>query len=112
MPTRSQRHVREIRGVDSSGGPTPPITGIAPDTATLTAAGAVGRTICTAVPSGGTAPFTYSVAVAAGLACAFTGANLLTTVNPAGTVGAKATQVTVTDARGQTKTEVITVTLT
>ena len=59
MPTRSQRHLREFRGYDSNGWKrpgfgVPAITGFTPTSASIAAAGAVGRTIATIVPTGGT----------------------------------------------------------
>ena len=114
MPQRSQSHKRAIQSYDSGGNTNaPPITGIGPDTATIAAVGAVSRTVATLSVTGGTAPIVYTIANAAGMSIAITGGNLLTTtVNPCGTVGAKAVQITATDARGQTKTETITVTVT
>ena len=120
MMTRSQRHLREIRGYDSNGlkrpgfGPPPAITGSTPPTATLAAAGIVGRTVATIAPVGGTAPFTYALTTPAGLSAAFTpntSAVLTTTVNPCGTAGVKNCTVTITDSRGQTRSHALAVTL-
>jgi hypothetical protein len=119
---RSQRHLREIRGVDSSGDTAaeagdvpkpPPITGISPDTATITAAGASGRTIATMSSTGGTpGGYTYTTANAAGIAHVWAGAQLRTSADPAGTVGVHNMQITSTDIKGATKTEQLAVTLT
>lgn len=95
--------------------PRPPITNILPDTATIAAAGAVGRTVATLSTVGGTAGFIYTIANAGGMSIAIggTGGNLiLTTVNPVSTTGAKSVSVTSTDRRFQTKTETIAVTVT
>lgn len=116
MPTRSQRHLREIRGVDSGGrGPLTPsnaITAFAPVVASLAAVGAVGRTIAAIVPTGGTGPYTYQLTVAGGLSAAFDGNLLRTTVNPAGTVAVHNATVKVTDAWGKTFSSGLAVTLT
>ena len=103
---RSQRHVAEVRNRIV------PITGISPDTASIAAAGAVGRTVATLSITGGTAPVTYTTTNAGGLALEITGNLLKTTVNPVGTVGAKTVGIRATDSKGQTLTENITVTVT
>ena len=54
MPQRSQRHKDEFQPLLG-----PPITNILPDTATIAAVGAVGRTVATLSIAGGTAPVTY-----------------------------------------------------
>jgi hypothetical protein len=114
MGRHSQNRKLEIYGVNASGQrPLPPaITGILPDTATIAAAGAVGRTIATLSVTGGTAPVTYAITAAGGLSAVIAGSALNTSVDPCGTVGAKTVSIQATDARGQTKTETITVTLT
>jgi hypothetical protein len=90
-----------------------PIVGLSPDTAaSLAAAGIVGRTIATMSIVGGKLPAVFTIANAGGVSCAFTGADLKTTVNPAGTAGAKTIAITATDAQNQTKTENLAVTLT
>jgi hypothetical protein len=114
MPNRSQAHLLRV-GRYTSGGvsPLPPaITGISPDTATIVAAGAIGRTIATLSVTGGTAPVTYAITAAGGLSAVISGNALNTSANPCGTVGAKTVSIQATDARGQTLTETITVTLT
>jgi hypothetical protein len=109
MTVRSQRHIAEVRGPLG-----PPITGINPDTATLAAAGAIGRTVATLTGTGGTAPYTWGINNAAGLSITIApGSNLITTtVNPYGTVGVKQVMVTAVDSRGMIKTEPIAVTVT
>ena len=62
MTVRSQRHKEQVHGSAA-----PAIIGISPDTASIAAAGAVGRTIATFTTTGGTAPFTYSIAAPGGL---------------------------------------------
>lgn len=114
MPNRSQSHMLRT-GRYTSGGvspPSPEITGILPDTATIAAAGAVGRTIATLSVTGGTAPVTYAITAAGGLSAVIAGSALNTSVDPCGTVGAKTVSIQATDSKGQTKTETITVTLT
>jgi hypothetical protein len=106
MPQRSQRHVSEVQGRIVL------ITGISPDTASIAAVGAVGRTVATLSATGGTAPVTYTIANAGGLSLAISGNLLQTTADPVGTVGAKTVGITATDSRGQTKTENIAVTVT
>lgn len=108
MTVRSQRHKEQVHGST----PAPAITGISPDTATLTATGAVGRTVATLSVTGGTAPVTYSIAAAGGLSAAIAGNLLQTSVNPCGTAGAKTVGITATDSRSKTLTENIVVTLT
>jgi 3-keto-L-gulonate-6-phosphate decarboxylase len=103
---RSQRHVAEVRNRIV------PITGISPDTASIAAAGAIGRTVATLSVAGGTAPVTYTIANAGGLSLAIVGNLLQTTVNPVGTVGAKTVSIMATDSAGQILTENITVTVT
>lgn len=106
MPQRSQ-----LRKYDNQVS-RPPITNILPDTATIAAAGAVGRTVATMSIVGGTPPVIYTIANAAGLSIAISGNLIVTTVNPVGTAGAKSVSITATDVRQQTKTETITVTVT
>jgi hypothetical protein len=89
-----------------------PIAGISPEAVTLTAAGAVSRVIATLSLVGGTPPITYTIANAGGLSMNVTGNQLLTTVDPCGTVGVHTPTITATDSRGLAKTEPITVTLT
>ena len=107
MPTRSQRHKQEFQGYRS-----PAITGISPDSASIAAAGAVGRTIATLSVVGGTPPITYAVVSAGGLSATFFNNLLQTSVNPCGTAGVKTVSVSATDDWGQTKTENIAVTVT
>jgi hypothetical protein len=117
MSRRSQSRKLEVHGINSDGerppwAVAPPITGISPDTATIAAAGAIGRTIATLSMTGGTAPATYAITAAGGLSAVILGNALNTSVNPCGTVGPKTVSIQATDARGQTKTETIVVTLT
>ena len=107
MPTRSQRHKQEFQGYRS-----PAITAINPDTASIAAAGAVGRTVATMSVAGGTPPITYAVTAGGGLSAAMNGNLLQTTVNPCGTAGVKTVSISATDPWGQTKTETIAVTVT
>jgi hypothetical protein len=107
MPQRSQRHKEQVHGYRP-----PAITGILPDTATIVAAGAIGRTIATLSVTGGTAPITYSITAAGGLSATIAGNLLNTSANPCGTVGAKTVGIMATDAWGKTLTENMTVTLT
>ena len=88
MPQRSQRHKAEMQAITG-----PPITNILPNTATIAAAGAVGRTVATLSVTGGTAPVNYLIADAAGMSIAIAGNLVQTTVNPVSTVGAKAVQI-------------------
>jgi 3-keto-L-gulonate-6-phosphate decarboxylase len=106
MPQRSQRHVAEIRNRIV------PITGISPDTATIAAVGAIGRTVATLSVTGGTAPVIYTIANAGGLALVIVGNLLQTTADPVGTVGAKTVSILASDNAGQSKIEDITVTVT
>lgn len=116
MVGRSQRHMLEVQGYDSSGdigpggGPAP--TGISPDVASIAAAGVVDRTIATLTATGGQGPYTFSIAAAAGVSAQIVGNLLKTTVNPAGTVGLHTMSITVKDQRAMTKTETLAVTLT
>lgn len=117
MPTRSQRHKRELQGVTSGGGGSAmaPSNGGTPTAVGLAAAGSVGRTIVAVSVLNGTPPFTYALTTAAGLSAAFTPntSNLLkTTADPAGTVGGHGASVTVTDARSRTTVIPVAVTLT
>lgn len=108
MGRRSQAHRLRVHGVYGA----PNITGILPDTATLAAVGAAGRTIATMSTTGGTAPFTYSIANYGGVQAAFVGNVLQTTGTPAGTVAAHTMSITVGDAAGRYLTETLVVTLT
>lgn len=92
--------------------PGPPITGILPNTVTIAAAGAVGRTVATLSVTGGLAPITYSISSAGGMSIAISGNLIVTTVNPCGTAGAKTVQVMAVDRLYTTLTEPITVTVT
>lgn len=109
MPTRSQRHLREIRGYDSNGlkrpgfGPPPAITATSPTTTALAAAGAVARTIVTPSATGGTAPYVWTITSAGGLSCNVVAGVVKTTVDPCGTVGAHTLALLCTDSRGQTR---------
>lgn len=106
MPRRSQASLLARQQ------PGKPITGISPDTASIAAAGAVGRTVATLSMAGGTPPVTYSLVSSGGLACAIQGNLLVTTVNPCGTAGAKTVVVTATDRLYQSRTENVVVTVT
>lgn len=108
MTARSQRHKEQVHGMI----PPVPITGILPDTATIAASGAVGRTVATLSTQGGTAPFSYSITAAGGLSAVIAGNLLQTSVNPCGTAGVKTVSIQSTDARGQVKVETIAVTVT
>lgn len=112
---RSQEHLTRM-GKPQSGGyvPTVPILTTGPATATLAAAGAVARVLFTAVATGGTSPFVWSITGAGGISAAVAPATgvVTTTVNPCGTVGAHTMAMLCTDARGQTKTLSCVVTLT
>ena len=116
MPTRSQRHLREIEGVNSGGaGPALPPVNTTPSVVGLPAAGAVGRTIMEVTMLNGMPPFTYVVTTAAGVAAAFSpaGSNVLkTTADPAGTTGGHAMSLTVTDALNRAVVVPLAVTLT
>lgn len=92
--------------------PRPPITGILPDTATIAAAGAVGRTVATLSVTGGTPAIIYAITNAGGMSIAISNNLIVTTVNPCGTAGAKTVTVSATDRRFQTKSETIAVTVT
>lgn len=107
MSVRSQRHKEQVHGYRA-----PAITGILPDTATIVAAGAIGRTIATLTVTGGTPPVTYAISAAGGLSAVIAGNLLNTSANPCGTAGAKTVGITATDSWGQTLAENITVTLT
>jgi hypothetical protein len=107
MPHRSQRHKEQVHGYQP-----PEITGILPDTASIAAAGAVGRLIATLSATGGTAPIAYTITAAGGLSAVIAGNLLNTSVNPCGTVGAKTVTIMAIDRWGKTLTENITVTLT
>jgi hypothetical protein len=118
MPTRSQRHLREIQGEDSAGDttpiPGPPMTGAGPATATVANVGAAGRAVAALTASGGTGPFTWAVSSAGGLGVDVSGASLRTTTNPvrAAGLGAFPVGILATDANGHTFPYTITVTLT
>lgn len=111
---RSQRHMRDVEGLDSSGniGPGPAPTGISPDVASIAAAGATGRVIATLSTTGGQGPYTYTIIAAAGVSAQFVGSQLQTTVNPAGTVALHTMSIMSKDQRGSTITENLAVTLT
>ena len=106
MPHRSQRHTAEMYGVLR------PILSLSPETATIAAVGAVGRAITELSVVGGTPPITYTVAAADTLSLAIDGVQLETAADPVGPTGVKSVQITATDSRGQTKTELIAVTVT
>lgn len=116
MVGRSQRHKRAVQGFDSSGnagpggGPAP--TSILPDSGSIAAAGAVDRTIGTFTGAGGLAPYTFSIAAAAGVSAQFVGNLLKSTVNPIGTVALHTMSITMKDQRGMTVTENYALTLT
>jgi hypothetical protein len=105
MPTRSQRHKSEIQGLQL------PVVAILPDTAAIAAVGAVGRVVATLSTNGGTPPVVYTIANGGGMSIAINGSQIVTTVNPCATVGAKTVQITATDAWGRAKTEPVTVTV-
>jgi len=88
---------------------------IAPTSATIANAGAVGRNIGSAfTTTGGLAPYTYAI-TANPNSCAVTivGAQLQSTVNPiAGTTGAKSLTIRTTDANLRTFSATYTLTLT
>ena len=107
MPHRSQRHKEQVHGYRP-----PEITGIAPDTASIAAAGAIGRLIATLSVTGGTAPVTYAILAGGGLSAVIAGNLLNTSVDPCGTVGAKTVSIQATDSKGKTLTENIVVTVT
>ena len=107
MGRRSQIHKEQVHGYRP-----PAITGISPDTATIAAAGAVGRTVATLSVTGGTAPITYSITAANGLSAVIAGNLLNTSADPCGTAGAKAVGIMATDSKGKTITENLVVTLT
>lgn len=113
---RSQRHKKYVQGFDSSGsagpGGGPPPVSFAPVVASLAAAGATGRTIATLVPTGGLAPYVWSIVTAAGVSAQFVGNLLQTTVNPAGTVALHTMSISVRDQRGFVFTNSLAVTLT
>jgi hypothetical protein len=106
MPQRSQRHLREAQGRIVT------ITGISPDTTSITAAGAVGRTVAALSVTGGTAPITYTIDNAGSLSLGITGNLLQTAADPVGAVGDTTVGITATDSVGQTLTENIAVTVT
>jgi hypothetical protein len=120
MPNRSQRHLVERQGYDSSGWgpgtgpPSPPITGILPNAATVAAAGAVGRTLVTLLAAGGTGPFTWSVINNAGLALGIQiSTNLIvSTQDPIGVAGPYTIRVRALDSVGVRLDEDIALTVT
>jgi len=103
---RSQRHLREVQGRIVA------ITSISPDTTSITAAGAVNRTVAALAVTGGTAPITYTIANAGGLTLNIAGNLLRTGADPVGPVGVTTVGITATDSLGQTRTENIAVTVT
>jgi Asp/Glu/hydantoin racemase len=107
MIQRSQNHKEQVHGYRP-----PAITGILPDTASIAAAGAVGRTIATLSANGGTPPIAYTITSAGGLSAVIVGTQLNTSVNPCGTVGAKTVVITATDRWAQSRTENLIVTVT
>src|SRR6476659_5945635 len=109
MPTRSQLHLVRV-GRPPAG--VPPVTSVLPDTASIAAAGAVGRTIATLSATGGTPPLTFFIANPAGLAMVIAGNLLNTAADPVGTAGSKLVAIKATDAFGATLTETLTVTVT
>lgn len=115
MPTRSQAHLLRT-GRYTSGGvsPFPPaIGGVSPDSASIANASAVNTTVATLTATGGTPPFTFTIASNPdALAVAISGNLLRSTVNPIGALGLHNFSVTATDARGQTKTDTLPITLT
>lgn len=107
MTKRSQWRKQELYGYHP-----PAITGINPDTATIAAAGTVGRVIASLTVAGGTPPITYTIANAAGLSLALPLADLLTAANPVGVAGTYPVSITAKDSWNKTLTETITVTVT
>lgn len=100
---------------NQSGYATPPnITALAPLTATLAAAGAVGRQVADINPVGGTAPFTWSIAanpdaIKVGID-PDTGV-ILTQFDPVGSAAAHNLSIKAVDGYGKTLTNVVVVTL-
>ena len=117
MPTRSQEHLLRV-GRATSGGQLPPvlqpppITNILPDTANITAVGAVGRVVAALSVVGGTPPVVFTITSAGGLAINIVGAEIRTTADPVGPVAMTGVTVQAADLRGQIKTEAIAVTVT
>ena len=118
---RSQRHLREIRGLDSGGNDqgdlndvyAPAITAINPSAKTIARATTVNTTLDTFSVVGGTAPITYTIPDAAGCSVAFTGNLLKNTANPIhATTGAKTLSIRATDKWGKTLAEPYVLTLT
>jgi hypothetical protein len=94
-------------------GTVPPITAINPDTATVAAAGMVGRTIVTLSAVGGTPPYDYTIGYIVGEpGIGKSGANLVSTSDPIATPGVYQVPIVGTDSRGQNLTENVAVTLT
>lgn len=92
---------------------TPPLGSVGPTTATIAAAGAIGRLVATLTSTAGVQPITYTIAAnPAGMGLKITGNQLLSTTNPIGAVGAHAINVTATDGLGAALTITLTVTLT
>lgn len=115
MVTRSQRHLREVRGYDSTAGGSilvPAISAISPDVATIVAAGVVNRVIASMSVIGGSGPIVFTVSNNGGLALNILGDQLRTNADPVGTVGLHTVIITATDRLGQTKSENINVTAT
>jgi hypothetical protein len=115
--SRSQRHLREVRGYDSGGYRQPgffppPITATTPSTASATAAGAVNRTLTTLTALGGTQPYTWTVTSNGGTNVNILGNLLRANADPVGTVGVKNLALLCTDARGQTRALALALTLT
>lgn len=107
MTKRSQGRKAEIHGYTP-----PPVTGVTPDTATIAAAGAVGRLVATLTATGGTAPFVYAIVNSGTFNLVIAGNLLNTNADPVGPTGTQQVSIRVTDAKGKTLTENIAVTVT
>jgi len=100
-------------GGQPGGGGGGPITGVGPELASETAAGAVGRTLATFSATGGTPPYTFSVGnlAASGLAASVQGNLLVADADPAGVPQGYILQVTATDSEGESLMEETALTL-
>jgi hypothetical protein len=93
----------------------PAMTALAPLTATLAAAGAVGRLIADINPTGGTPPYAFAIVANPQNAAVNINPNdgkIVSTADPIGTAGVKNVSVKATDGYGLTLTNVCAVTLT
>ncbi len=111
MGRRSQYHKEEVHGYHPPPGPAPMT--INPDTATIAAAGATDRVVCTLSGTGGQPPYNWSIANLGGMSVYIINTNqLATSANPCGPVGQSTVQIRQYDDNGESVVEPIVITVT